>query len=429
MRFIIHGAGSIGSLIGGRLAESGAEVVLIARHAHAAAINRSGLLVKSRDGDRVVKALSAVTHPRQITPSLGDVIILTVKSSQSAASIQSLRETSPEETPVVCMQNGVRNEEVAAGRFLRVYGGVLGISATFLEAGMVAHTRGELLSVGNYPLGCDNTGLQIAARLEKAGFRTATHESIMAVKWSKLILNLNNATFAIIDKHLQLGLVTPAISNFMADVHEEGLRALDMAGISLEDPNNPFNLRRNVAELRGVVEDPAKICAEANSTSGEKDGQYRARRVGQTLVCPPSLHTTDRLKSVPLYARGTVRPRNASIKSFSSPGATVRKSRTIRSSTMRTMTGGRLRRSLFSISSAPRRSLVTPIKVVGSCVSGAEPPPTTEAPSISVKCRGSFDLPVERARRTNARARRVTVSLVAWSAARAGISSTARPLR
>src|SRR5215813_6989262 len=265
MRFIIHGAGSIGSLIGGRLAESGAEVVLIARHAHAAAINRSGLLVKSRDGDRLVKALNAVTHPREITPSLGDVIILTVKSSQSAASIQSLRETFPEETPVVCMQNGVRNEEVAAGRFLRVYGGMLGISATFLEAGMVAHTRGDLLSVGNYPLGCDNTGLQIAARLEKAGFRMATHESIMAVKWSKLILNLNNATFAIIDKHLQLGLVTPAISNFMADVQEEALRTLDVAGISLEDQNNPLDQKRQLAELRAVVEDSEKIYAETNS--------------------------------------------------------------------------------------------------------------------------------------------------------------------
>src|SRR5215475_274605 len=265
MRFIIHGAGSIGSLIGGRLAESGAEVVLIARHAHAAAINRSGLIVKSRDGDRVVKALSAVTQPREITPNLSDVIILTVKSSQTAASIQLLRETFPEETPVVCMQNGVRNEEVAAGRFLRVYGGMLGISATFLEAGMVAHTRGELLSIGNYPLGCDDTGVQIAARLERAGFMTTTHESIMAVKWSKLILNLNNATFAIIDKHLQFGLVTPAISNFMADVHEEGLRALAAAGISLEDPNNPLDLKRNLAELRSVVEDLEKICAEANS--------------------------------------------------------------------------------------------------------------------------------------------------------------------
>src|SRR5215510_15953091 len=31
--------------------------------------------------------------------------------------------------------------------------------------------------------------------------------------------------------------------------------------------------------------------------------QRRARRVGQTLVCPPSIHTKDRLKSVPLYAR------------------------------------------------------------------------------------------------------------------------------
>src|SRR5215813_1259990 len=34
--------------------------------------------------------------------------------------------------------------------------------------------------------------------------------------------------------------------------------------------------------------------------------QYCGRRVGQTLVSPPSLHTTDRLKSVPLYARGTL---------------------------------------------------------------------------------------------------------------------------
>src|SRR5215467_14950197 len=265
MRFIIHGAGSIGSLIGGSLAESGAEVILIARHAHAAAINRSGLLIQSRAGDRMVKGFSAVTHPRAVTPNVGDVIILTVKSSQTAASVQALRETFPEETPVVCMQNGVRNEEIAAGRFLRVYGGMLGISATFLEPGVVAHTRGDLVSIGNYPLGCDNTGQQISAGFEKAGFKTTTHESIMAVKWSKLILNLNNATFAIIDKHLQLGLVMPAISNFMAEVYEEGLRAIEVAGISLEDPDNPFDLRRNVAELRSVVEDPEKICAEANS--------------------------------------------------------------------------------------------------------------------------------------------------------------------
>src|SRR5262245_8756688 len=172
MRFVIHGAGAIGSLIGGSLAESDAEVVLIARNAHTAAINRHGLLIKSRDGARVVKRLCAVTHPPDITPRADDLIVRTVKSSQSAASVQSLREAFPEDTPVICMQNGVRNEEIAAGRFLRVYGGMLGISATFLEPGAVAHTRGDLVSIGNYPLGCDNTGLQISAGFEKAGFKT-----------------------------------------------------------------------------------------------------------------------------------------------------------------------------------------------------------------------------------------------------------------
>jgi 2-dehydropantoate 2-reductase len=265
MRFIIHGAGSIGSLIGGRLAESGAEAVLIARDAHADEINRSGLLIQSREGDRVVKGLGAVNNPRHIMPKDGDVIILTVKSSQTAASVQSLRETFPGETPIVCLQNGMRNEEVAAGRFRRVFGGMLGISSTFLEPGKVAHTRGDVLSIGNYPLGCDDVGFQIASSFKKAGFRTTIHESIMAVKWSKLILNLNNATFAIIDKHLQLGMVTPTISKFMAEVQEEGLRALDAAGISLEDANNPIDLKRQLAELRGVIEDREKIRAEADS--------------------------------------------------------------------------------------------------------------------------------------------------------------------
>jgi 2-dehydropantoate 2-reductase len=265
MRFIIHGAGAIGSLIGGKLAESGAEVVLVAREAHVSAINQRGLLIKSRDGDHVVNNLKAVVHPSQIAPRDGDVVIITVKSAQTAASVQALRETFPENTPVVCMQNGVRNEETAAHRFLHVYGGMTGVSATFLEPGVIAHTRGALLSIGNYPLGCGELCPEIAGQLEKAGFNLTRHESIMAVKWSKLILNLNNATFAIIDTHLQLGLVTPAISRFMADVQEEGLHVLETAGISLEDPNNPYDLKKNLADLRSVVADPAKIHAETNS--------------------------------------------------------------------------------------------------------------------------------------------------------------------
>jgi 2-dehydropantoate 2-reductase len=265
MRFIIHGAGAVGSLIGGLLAESGADVILVAREAHAAAINEKGLLIKSREGERVVKPLRAVSSPSAITPQPGDVIMLTVKTNQTEHSVQSLRETFHEDTPVICMQNSVRNEEYAARRFLHVYGGMVGISAICLGPGVIAHTRADLLSIGNYPLGCDDVCASVAEAFEAAGFRSTIHESIMAVKWSKLISNLNNATFAIIDKHLQLGLLIPAIARFMADVQEEGLHTLEVAGISVEDPNNPFDFKKHLEDLRSVTEDPEKIHEEENS--------------------------------------------------------------------------------------------------------------------------------------------------------------------
>lgn len=266
MRFIIHGAGAVGSLVGGWLAESGAEVVLIAREAHAEAVNRRGLLIKSAKGDRVVK-LPAVTSPRSVTPRDDDVILLTVKSSQTESSVQSLRETFPENTPVVCLQNGVRNEELAARRFMTVYGAMAGLSVTMISPGVISHTLNNVISLGNYPLGCDEFGMEIVEHLTKAGFRVTANQSIMAVKWSKLILNLHNATFSIIDKHLQLGLATPAISRFMADVEEEGLHVLDMAGISIADPNNPIDFGKRLDDLRNVAEDPEKIHEAENIPS------------------------------------------------------------------------------------------------------------------------------------------------------------------
>lgn len=258
MRFIIHGAGAIGSLVGAMLAESGADVMLIARQDHADAVNENGLQIKSSTGDRVVK-LTAVTSPHEITPQADDVVFLTVKSAQTAASVQALREVFPEDTPIFCLQNGVRNEEMAARRFMIVYGAMAALCATFLAPGVIAHTLQNTISIGNYPLGCDEFGLEVAECLGKAGFNVTTHESIMAVKWSKLILNLHNATFSILDKHYQLGIVTPAISRFMADVEEEGLHVLKEAGISIVDPNNPIDFDKRLNELRNVTEDAEKI--------------------------------------------------------------------------------------------------------------------------------------------------------------------------
>lgn len=261
MRFIIHGAGAVGSLVGGRLAASGAEVVLIARAPHVEAVKQQGLLIKTRDGEQLVSGLQVVAEPGALTARPDDIIFLTVKTAQTAHAVHQLRETFPEQTPIFCLQNGVRNEELTARRFLHVYGAMAGLCVTQLAPGVVAHTMSNTVSLGNYPLGCDEMCAQVAASLARAGFEVTTHESIMAVKWSKLILNLNNATYAIIDQHLQLGLVTPEISDFMADVEEEGLHVLNVAGISLADPDNPIDFEQRLTELRSVKLEAEKVRA------------------------------------------------------------------------------------------------------------------------------------------------------------------------
>ncbi len=259
MRFIIHGAGAIGSLVGGKLAASGAEVVLIGREAHADAVNRHGLRLVSREGEAHVTKLAAVSHPAQLTPQAGDVILLTVKTAQTEDSVHELRNALGEETPIVCLQNAVRNEEWAARRFKNVYGAMAGISATLLGPGAVSWTMGETISLGNYPLGCDELANELAAALTQAGFRTTTHEHIMGVKWSKLLLNLNNATLGILDSYVQLAQVTPALAHFMSEVVEEGLHALAASHIAL-DPV-PYDVPAVAAQLRHCVEDAEKIQA------------------------------------------------------------------------------------------------------------------------------------------------------------------------
>jgi 2-dehydropantoate 2-reductase len=262
MRFIIQGAGAIGTLVGGLLADSGAEVVLIARPAHAEAVNHNGVLIKSHEGERCVTAnLAAVTHPAQLKPRSDDVIFLTVKTAQTEDSVHLLRDTFSEETPIVCLQNAVRNEEYAAGRFKRVYGAMVGVSATLLGPGTIAWTMNHPISLGNYPLGCDDFARALAAQLEKDGFRTTTNENIMAVKWTKLILNLNNATLSLLDSYVQLAQVLPELGRFMAEVMAEGLHVLEAAHISLDDPYNPFDLPAIIARYRAMTEEDAAIQA------------------------------------------------------------------------------------------------------------------------------------------------------------------------
>ena len=231
MRFIIAGAGAVGTALGGYLAESGYGVVLVSRPAHVAAIREHGLTLKTAKGS-FHPTVSAVVSAKEISWRPGDIVFLTCKSQHTRALLDELK-AAPPDTPIFCFQNGVRNEEWAAETFENVYGGLVLISATFTEPGVVEHTRNDVMAIGRYPSGLDAVTERTGKALKRAGLRTTYYESVMPTKWGKLLINLSNAFYALIDTWLQRAYTEPELRLFLAETMREGLRVIAAANIEI----------------------------------------------------------------------------------------------------------------------------------------------------------------------------------------------------
>lgn len=195
MRVIIYGAGGVGGTIGARLWQQGTQVVLIARGAHLAALQASGLRFVAPDGDFRL-AIPAVAGPAEVEWCAGDVVILTMKSQHTTDALETLALSAPESIAVVCGQNGVANEEMALRRFANVYAMLVNLPASHLRAGEVV-TYGEgtggILDTGRYPEGVDDVVDELTGLLEQAGFSAQPDGAVMRKKYAKLLGNLGNS--------------------------------------------------------------------------------------------------------------------------------------------------------------------------------------------------------------------------------------------
>ena len=227
-RVIVAGAGAIGSALGGYLAECGVPVVLVARPAHAEAIRTRGLTLRTPRGVLRPK-LSAVASVTDVSWEPGDVILLASKSQDTRALLEEI--AAPHEVPVVCCQNGVRNEEWAQARFERVYGLVPWFSVNYLGPGTVEHTVRNGLVLGSFPTGVDGFAEELASAFRESGFDVRLHPHVMSHKWGKLVVNLNNALYPIVDTWQQKAYTEPALRAFMVENMREGVAVLKAAGI------------------------------------------------------------------------------------------------------------------------------------------------------------------------------------------------------
>lgn len=244
VRLVVYGAGAIGGVIGGRCAQGGEDVVLVARGAHLEAIQRQGLVVESPDSS-VTVPVRAVGHPSELDLGDGDVVVLAMKSQDTGEALEALREVAPSSTPIVCAQNGVENERVAARRFANTYGMRVILAGTHLEPGVVEIATAPVsgvLDVGRFPEGVDDVAERMAEDLRASGFDARATPKIMSHKYLKLVNNVSNA----IQAACGLG-DDPVADELDAAARAEARACYAAAGIELADESDEAERRR----LRG----------------------------------------------------------------------------------------------------------------------------------------------------------------------------------
>lgn len=189
MRIAVVGAGAMGGAFGARLAESGAEVVLLDVSPHVLeAVRVHGLrLVES--GDERSIPLYATGDPADEAPA--DFVVFFVKNYHTEAAARFAAPLVGEDSTVVSLQNGWGNGETLAGVFDpgQLVVGVTYHNATVLEPGRVAHTGEGPTFVGPYDAGSIDRAEAFAQALRATGFPVEVMAEVRLEIWKKLILN------------------------------------------------------------------------------------------------------------------------------------------------------------------------------------------------------------------------------------------------
>ena len=189
----VLGAGAVGGFFGAMLARAGHPVTLIARQAHAQAIERDGLRLQMAGRIEAIR-VPARTDIAAIAGA--DLVLFCVKSTNTELAAREMAPHLADDALVLSLQNGVENAATIA-RHVRqaVVPAVVYVATAMPEPGLVAHHgRGDLV-IG--PI--DAKAAQDAALAQRlqalvdlfasAQVPVRISADVMAELWSKLMVN------------------------------------------------------------------------------------------------------------------------------------------------------------------------------------------------------------------------------------------------
>ena len=210
MKICIFGAGAIGGYMGVKLAQAGADVSLVARGPHLAAMKANGLRLIEEGGD-VTVPVTASDNAADLGPQ--DYVIVTLKAHSVPAVVPKMAPLIGPDTTIVSGVNGVpwwyfhkigtelegtRLESVDPGNAQwdgfgpdRVLGCVVYPAAEVIEPGVVKHIEGNRFSLGEPDGSKSERALALSKALSAAGLKAPVRPRLRDEIWVKLWGNLS----------------------------------------------------------------------------------------------------------------------------------------------------------------------------------------------------------------------------------------------
>ncbi|MDA0655325.1 MAG: 2-dehydropantoate 2-reductase [Proteobacteria bacterium] len=242
MKICVFGAGAVGGIVAARLVKGGADISVVARGEHLAAIQNGGLRVRDRDGEWSVQA-RATDDTKSLGPQ--DLLILGLKAHTVTAALDQITPLLSPETIVLHIVNGIpwwffhglggkqsadHLESVdPGGHILKAFGRewalgcVVHIASNMPEPGLVEHNAGGTFFIGE-PDNSDSPRLaSVVQALSQSGLRIRPTTDIRSEVWGKLWANVTgNPVSVLLEARFSDIFSDPALRVVMAKIIEEG---------------------------------------------------------------------------------------------------------------------------------------------------------------------------------------------------------------
>lgn len=257
MKVCVYGAGAVGGHLAGRLAEGGAEVSLVARGPHLAAIKANGLRVETTSGTLLSRP-AATDDPGELGPQ--DVVLVTVKAPALPQVAQAIAPLLHQDTAVIFAMNGIpwwyfhahggpfdgrRLSRLDPGDAIwstvgpqRAVGAVAYTACSVPCPGVVHAENPRNRIVLGRPDGSADPRLEALGQiLSKAGLEIEVTPRIRDAIWSKLVMNLVGGSLAVITGFpMKDVLSSTSIAETAAKMAAETMALAHALGCRIDDP-------------------------------------------------------------------------------------------------------------------------------------------------------------------------------------------------